>query len=163
MPDGAAAAPAVRAARLGSGRVADLHPPVADPCRVDGTEGGRGEGDQQPRMRGHGVGEALAADKPSPEQLVGVGAVDLGAGLAAGGPPGAARLQQHPVGQLGAVKDAHRLAGGLVDLAGAVDQANRPLAEAGRADLRAPAVQAGGVAGPLAQLADQRRVQARRR
>ena len=53
---------------------------------VDGAERRRGEGDEHARMVGHLGGDAFAAGQPGPDELVGVGPVDLGAGRAPGGP-----------------------------------------------------------------------------
>ncbi|GAA1633269.1 hypothetical protein GCM10009733_032780 [Nonomuraea maheshkhaliensis] len=49
-------------------------------------------------MRADGFGHALAADEAGADELVGVGAVDLGAGGAAGGAAGLARDAQDAVG-----------------------------------------------------------------
>jgi hypothetical protein len=57
---------------------------------VDRTEGGCGEGGEDARVGGDGVRDALAAGQPGPDELVGVGAVDLGAWRAAGGAAGLA-------------------------------------------------------------------------
>src|SRR4029453_7489430 len=73
---------AMRASRGGMAGAAGAALAVADPLGVDRSETGSGEGDEQPGMRRNGGREALAAGQPGPDQLVGVGTVDLGTGRA---------------------------------------------------------------------------------
>ncbi len=130
--------------------VAGQHEAPLGLAGVHAAEAGGGEGHEQPRMVGHGVGDALAALQPGREELVGVGPVGGGTGQAAGFPAGAAGLQQHPIRFPVAVVDGADLAGlavGLVDPAG---QADRVVAVAGLSDQLHPAVIA--LAGPVHDL-----------
>ena len=111
------------------------------PAGVDRAEAGGGEGDEQPRMAGDAVGDALAAVQTGPDQLVGVGPVGGGAGGAARLAPVAAGGQQHRVGLVGGVVDLADLAGGLVDVHGPAGQADRVGAVAGGGDLLLPAAE----------------------
>jgi hypothetical protein len=61
---------------------------------VDGSEAGRGEGGEHARVRGDAGGDGLATAKACGDELVGVVAVDGGAGGAAGGAAVAAADQQ---------------------------------------------------------------------
>src|SRR5262249_56219485 len=56
---------------------------------VDGAEGGGGEGGEHARVDGHGFGHAFATGEPGADELVGVGAVGLGAWRADRGAGGA--------------------------------------------------------------------------
>ena len=56
---------AMRAAGTLPVGVAGQHQPPLGLARVDPAEGRRGEGHEQPRMGGHGVGDALAALSPA--------------------------------------------------------------------------------------------------
>jgi hypothetical protein len=111
-------------------------------------------------MAGHGIGNALAARQPGPDELEGVGAVDAGPRLAARRPAGAARLQQHPVRLASLSKKAAGLPGGRVDLVDPAVQAHRLLAAAGRAHLRLPPLKAHRVARADAQVLDEPRIKA---
>jgi hypothetical protein len=51
------------------------HQPPLRSARVDAAEAGGGEGDEQPRMGGHRLGDALAALQPGGQELVGVSPV----------------------------------------------------------------------------------------
>jgi hypothetical protein len=72
-------------------------------------------------MAGDRRGDALAAGQAGPQELVGVGPVDLGTGRAAGGPAGAARLQQQPIRLLGRVEHSPGFPGVGVDVVDAAD------------------------------------------
>ena len=65
-------------------------------------------------MGGDGGRDALAAAEAGAQQLVGVGAVPLGAGRADRGSAVPARLVEHPVGQVAGVKQRPQFAGGWV-------------------------------------------------
>jgi hypothetical protein len=88
---------AVGAAGALAVRPAGQHQPPLRPLAVDLAEAGGGEGDEQPRMLPDRLGDAFAALQPSRQELVGVGPVGGRARRAARLPPGAARLEQHPV------------------------------------------------------------------
>ncbi|GAA3246665.1 hypothetical protein GCM10020256_74430 [Streptomyces thermocoprophilus] len=66
-------------------------------------------------MGGNRVGDGLAAAQAGGDELVGVAAVDLGAGGAAGGAAVAAAHEQVSCGEVGGVEVAEDLAGGGVD------------------------------------------------
>ncbi len=70
---------------------------LADRPGVDGAERRGSERDEQGGVGGDRRGDALAADEPGADELVGVAAVGLGAAGAGGGAPVAARLVDHPV------------------------------------------------------------------
>jgi hypothetical protein len=63
---------AVRAAGTLPVGVAGQHEPPLGLAGVDAAEAGGGEGHKQPRMPGHGLGDALAALQPGGEELVGI-------------------------------------------------------------------------------------------
>ena len=58
----------------------------------------RGEGDEDAQVVSDRGRDAFAAGQSRADELVGVGAVDLGAGRAAGGAAGLARNRQDPAG-----------------------------------------------------------------
>jgi hypothetical protein len=87
---GAAQPVAVRAGRGSPARMASQYPAVFLAVGVDRAEGGCGEGNEDTRVGGDGVGDALAAAQPGSDELVGIGAVDLGARRAARGAAGLA-------------------------------------------------------------------------
>ena len=58
----------------------------------------RGEGDEDAQVVSDRGRDAFAAGQSRADELVGVGAVDLGAGRAAGGAAGLARDRQDPAG-----------------------------------------------------------------
>jgi len=65
---------------------------------VDGAERWCGEGDEHAGMVGDLGGDAFAAGQPGPDELIGVGPVDLGARRAAGGAAGLAGDGRSPPG-----------------------------------------------------------------
>jgi len=95
---GAGQADAVRAGLVVPARSAGQDPAVFLPAGVDGAERRCGEGDEDAGVVGDGGGDALAAGEPGADGLVGVGAVDLGAGRAAGGAAGLAGDRQDAAG-----------------------------------------------------------------
>jgi hypothetical protein len=130
--------------------VAGQHQPPLRPPGMDPAEARGGERHEQPRMRRHRFGDALAAPQPSGKKLVGVGAVDSGAGGAARLAAGATGLQQHPIRLAVGVVGGAQLAGcpvGVLDPAG---QADGVVAVAGLGHQLGPAVVA--VAGALDDL-----------
>jgi hypothetical protein len=82
---------------------------------VDRAERRRGEGGEHARVRGDGLGDALAACETGADELAGVALVDSGAGRADGFAAVAARGVQHSPGLVGTVVDRGQLAGGQVD------------------------------------------------
>ena len=117
---------------------------------VDSAEAWGGEGHEQPRMGGHGLGDALAALEPSGQELVGIRPVGGRTGRAAGLPSGAASLEQHPIRlppRVVHLPDLAALAVGLLDPAG---QADGVVAVAGLGDQLGPPLIA--VAGPVHEL-----------
>ena len=78
--------------------------------------------------------DALAAAQPGTDELVGVGAVDLGARRAAGGAAGLAGDRQDPAGFAGAGVAVDQFAGAAVDVVGAAAQQNRLQAPSGVPD-----------------------------
>src|SRR5690606_12575407 len=91
------------------------------------------------------LGHALAADQARADQLVGVGAVDLGAGREAGGAAGLARNAQDAAGFASGGVAVQEASGGAVDVVDAAAQVDRLAASAGRPDLGGPAVKARAV------------------
>jgi hypothetical protein len=75
----AAITKAMRAAGTLAARVTGQHQPPLRLAGVDAAEGWGGEGDEQPRMDGDRVGDALAALEPSGEELVGISPIHGGA------------------------------------------------------------------------------------
>src|SRR5262249_2502893 len=73
---------AVRAGFALPARSAGQHSAVFLAAGVDRAERRRGQRDDDARVVGDGGGDALAAGEPGADELVGVGAVDLGAGRA---------------------------------------------------------------------------------
>ena len=103
-------------------RTAGQHPLAPHTPGVDGAERWRGEGDEHARMVGDLGGDAFAAGQPGPDELVGVGPVDLGAGRAAGGPARLAGDRQDPAGLVHGRVAVDQLAGGPVDVIDAATQ-----------------------------------------
>jgi hypothetical protein len=133
-------------------RVTGQHQPPLRPARVDSAEARGSEGHEQPRMRGHGLGDALATLEPSGQELVGVGPVGGRTGWAARLPPGATRLEQHPVRLSPAVVDGADLPGAPVGVLDPAGQADGVVAVAGLGDELGPAVIA--VPGPVDNLGE---------
>ena len=118
---------------------------LADRAGVDRAEGRGGEGDEHGRVGGDGRGDALAADEPGADEVVGVAAVGLGAAGAGGGAPVAARLVDHPVRHADGGDGAQELAGGGVDVADVAAQPDGAGAGGGGPDVIEPGVVSGVV------------------
>jgi hypothetical protein len=73
---------------------------------------------------GNGFGDALAAGQPGADELVGVGAVDLGAGQAPGRAAGLARDGQHAAGFVDGGVAVQEFPGAAVDVVDAAAQEN---------------------------------------
>jgi hypothetical protein len=101
------------------------------------------------------LGDAFAAGQPGSQELVGVGPVDLGTRWAAGGPSGAAGLEQQPIRLAVGIEHRDSFPAGGVDVVDAADQPNRMLAVAGVADLALPLCVVVWVAGAGAQVRDE--------
>jgi hypothetical protein len=110
------------------------------PAGVHRTEGGGGEGDEQPRMPAHHLGDALAAPHAGGEQVELVGLVGGRAGGAHGGPAVAAGLQERVVRLPLRVIDGADLTGITVCVVDGAAQPHRMGAVAGLSDLLHPAV-----------------------
>ena len=115
------------------GRQASTRPSVLAPG-VDRAERRRGQGDEHARVVGDGGGDALAAGQPGADELVGVGAVDLGAGRAAGGAAGLAGDRQDAAGLVDGGVAVDQFAGAAVDVVDAAAQQNRLQAPSGVPD-----------------------------
>ena len=115
---------AVRAGPVIPPRAAGQDPAVFLAARVDRAERRCGEGDEDARVVGDGGGDALAACEPGADELVGVGAVDLGAGRAAGGAAGLAGDGQDAAGLVDGGVAVDQFAGAAVDVVGAAAQQN---------------------------------------
>ena len=98
------------------------------------AERGSGERDEDARMVRDGGGDALATGQPRADELVSVGAVDLGAGRAAGGAAGLARDGQDAAGLVDGGVAVDQFAGAAVDVVGAAAQQNRLQAPSGVPD-----------------------------
>jgi hypothetical protein len=107
---------------------------VAFPAGVDGTEGGCGQGGEHARVLGHGGRDAFAAGQPGPDELVGVGPVDLGARRAPGGPAGLARDRQDAARLVHGGVAVKKFAGSAVDVVDAATQQDGLQASAGVPD-----------------------------
>jgi hypothetical protein len=70
----------------------------------------------------HGLGNVLAAGQSGADELVGVGAVDLGAGQAPGGPAGLAGDGQDAAGLVNGGISVQEFPGGAVDVIDAAPQ-----------------------------------------
>src|SRR6185437_12570690 len=112
---------------------------------VDGPEGRGGERDEQGRVGGDRRGDALTADEPGPDELVGVAAVGLGAAGAGGEAAVAARLVDHSVRHAEGGDGAQELAGRGVDVADVAAQLDGTGAGSGMPDMTEPGVISGGV------------------
>jgi hypothetical protein len=112
----------------------------ADGPGVDRAEGRGGEGREHDRVRGDGIGDALAARQSGAEQVEGVAAVGFGAAGAGGSAAVAAGLVDRPVGQVVGADRAGYLASDLVDVADVTAQQYGPGAGGGGPDVRQPGV-----------------------
>jgi hypothetical protein len=112
----------VRAGPAVPARAAGQHPLTPFAAGVDGTERRRGKGDEHARMVGDLGGDALAAGQPGPDELVGVGPVNLGARRAAGGPARLAGDWQEAAGLVHGRVAVDQLAGVPVDVIDAATQ-----------------------------------------
>ena len=133
-------------AGVAAGSAGQLAAAPAGAGGVYGPEAGGGEGGEHARMRGDGLGDALAAGQAGADDLAGVVLVDRGAGGADVLAAVAAGDQEHAAGfGVGVVHDAG-LAGGAVDGVNAALEADRAGAVAGGGELGFPAVEvvAGG-------------------
>jgi hypothetical protein len=74
------------------------------------------------------LGDALAADEPSTDQLVRISAVRLGAGRADRGAAITARGIDHAIRQVAGVRRAEHFPGGRVNVVDMATQADRPRA-----------------------------------
>src|ERR1035441_6168727 len=81
-------------------------------------------------MGGDGGGDAFAAGQPGADELVGVGAVDLGAGQAAGRPAGLASDGQDAAGFADGGEGVQQFPGGAFDVVDAAAQQDGLLAPA---------------------------------
>ena len=103
-----------------------------------GPQRRRGQRDEDARMVRDGGRDALAAGQPGVDELVGIGAVDLGAGRAAGGAAGLAGDRQDAAGLVDGGVAVDQFASAAVDVVGAAAQQNR---------LQAPSGVSGGTCG----------------
>ena len=101
---------------------------------VDGAEGRCGQRGEHARVLGDGFRDALAAGQPGPDELVGVGLVDLGARWAPGGAAGLAGKRQDPAGFVDGGVTVQQFAGIPVDVIDTATQQNRLQASAGVPD-----------------------------
>ena len=99
---------------------------AADGPGVDRAEGRGGEGGEYERVPGHGLRDALASGQPGADQVEGVAPVGFGATRAGGGPPVAARLVDHVVGQVVSADRAGDLSGRGVHVADGAAQQDGP-------------------------------------
>ena len=67
--------------------------------RVDGTEAGSGQREEDSRSLGNGCRNALAALEAGPDQMAGISSIDVGTGGAAHRAPGATGLEDDTIGQ----------------------------------------------------------------
>ena len=126
VPLAAGEPPPVRAVvRLAPWAAAGDPAAVGGDAGVDGAEGGGGEGGEHARVDGDRLGHAFAACQPGADELVGVGAVGLGAGRADRGAPVPAREVDRLVRQVLGVQVAEDLPGGGVDVADGAAQPDR--------------------------------------
>ena len=131
---GARQADAVRAGLVFPAWAASQHPAVLLPTGVDRAERRGGQGDEHTGVVGDGGGDALAAGQPRPDELIGVGTVDLGAGRASGGAAGLAGDRQDAAGLVDGGIAVDQFAGAAVDVVGAAAQQNWLQAPSGTAD-----------------------------
>ena len=127
-------ADAVRAGPAVPARTAGQYPVTPLAPGMDRAERWCGESDEHARMVGDLGGDAFAAGQPGPDELVGVGPVDLGAGRAARGPAGLAGDRQEPAGLVHGRVAVDQLAGGPVDVIDTATQQHRLQAATGVPD-----------------------------
>ncbi len=113
---------------------------LSDRAGVDLPEGGGGEGDEDGGMGGDRRGDALAADEPGADHVVGVAAVGFGAAGAGGDAAVAAGLVDHAVRHPQGGDGPEELTGSGVDVADAAAQAYRAGAGGGMPDVIEPSV-----------------------
>src|ERR1019366_3537786 len=92
---------------------------------VDRAEGRRGQGGEDARVLGDGRGDSLAAAQSGADELVGIGAVDLGTGRAPGGAASLAGDGQDPAGFVHGGVAVQQLPGGTVDVIDTAAQQDR--------------------------------------
>jgi len=140
VPGRAGDVPAMRAATgLGvTARAAGQYGSSADPPGMNRAEGRRGEGGEHARVRGDGLGDALASGQPGVDELPGVALVDGRAGGADALATVAAGDVQHSPVLDGRVVDRGGFAGGPVDGVDAAAEPDRVGAGAGAGELPFP-------------------------
>jgi hypothetical protein len=111
---------------------------VANGAGVHRAEGGGGEGGEHGRVRGDGLGDALATDQPGADDVVGVAAVGLGAGAADRVAAVPACLVDHLVGYVAGGVGPKQLPGRRVDDAQVAVQTHRVSASGGGPDVIEP-------------------------
>ena len=124
----------MRAGLVFPARSAGEYPALFLPAGVDRAERRRGQRDEDARMVRDGGRDALAAGEPGADELVGVGAVHLSAGRAAGGAAGLAGDRKDAAGFVDGVVAVDQFAGATVDVIGAATQQNRLQAPSGVPD-----------------------------
>ena len=129
----AGCSPACAAGRVRAGTAADY--PV-----VDEAEGRGGEGGEHGGMRGYLVRDAMASGQARADHLVGVLPVGLGTRGTDGRAAVAARLVDHPVGQVLSGDIAEEFTGGEVDVPDGAVQPNRASASGRRPDVIEPGI-----------------------
>jgi hypothetical protein len=130
-------------AGVAGGRSAGAAGTVGAGVPVDGAgvhlaEGGSGEGGEDGRVAGDGVGDAFAADQAGADDVVGVAAVGLGAGGADGVAAVAARFVDHLVGHVAGGVGPQQFPGPDVDDTQITVQANGMGAPGGGPDVIEP-------------------------
>jgi hypothetical protein len=116
VPVRAGHTPAMRADLDAPTRTAALKMAVFLAGQMDGAEGGRGEGGEHARVASDSFGDALAARQPGADELVGVGAVHLGARWAARSAAGLAGDRQDAAGFVDGRIAVQQFPGGAVDV-----------------------------------------------
>ena len=132
------------APRLGvAAGAAGQHGLAAHPPGVHRPERRGGEGGEHARVRGDGLGDALASGQSGADELAGVALVHGRAGRADGLAAVAAGDVQHSPGLGGGVVAGRDLAGGEVDDVGPAAQPDRVGAGAGAGELAFPGTEVG--------------------
>jgi hypothetical protein len=124
VPGGARQPDAVRADFTAPTGPTPQEPTVFLPIDMHRTERWRRERGEHARMLGNGGGQALAAAEPGSDHLVGVGAVVLGTGRAAGSAAGLAGDRQDAAGLVDDGVTVEQFAGSPVDVVNAAAQQN---------------------------------------